>query len=413
MDCSALDYSNQPYKVEKKIWNYNISAQDGAVIIEKIVKTYKTRTEKKITEELLQHEKLIISFKEKKSVIINEINSRKRKKYSLKRFVPRRVCMPDQLKLTEIYNTANPLWKVPDGYIFPSNLRYFIQEMLLLMEYPNLTLLASGGCPRLLSYILDNPTATTNLNVEATNPAGILGISKKKFKLIKQKDWHSIYILDAIKLEKKYPDTPILTTIKENIFWLYFLDYLEFLIEQGYNPHRLTRYVQNIAENKEIKHSIEAVVLLRDYVEMSIFLGETFERYPKSLKKSHDLVMIRYRIKEDEIINRKVHEVCNSLKELKYRDDKFLIKAPKGPEDIAEEGRQLSHCVGSYLPRIANGKSKIIFMRRRECPDEPFLTIEIMGKQIVQKKKKYNQLPNKEENNFIKKWAAKVDLNVL
>jgi len=149
LDCSALDYSNQPYKVEKKIWNYNISAQDGAVIIEKIVKKLiKHGQKRKITEELLQHEKLIISFKEKKSVIINEINSRKRKKYSLKRFVPRRVCMPDQLKLTEIYNTANPLWKVPDGYIFPSNLRYFIQEMLLLMEYPNLTLLASGGCPR-------------------------------------------------------------------------------------------------------------------------------------------------------------------------------------------------------------------------------------------------------------------------
>jgi len=163
-------------------------------------------------------------------------------------------------------------------------------------------------------------------------------------------------------------------------------------------------------ESQGIGNPRTVITLLRDYVEMSISLGETFERFPKSLKKSHDLVMIRYKIKEDEIVNRKVHEVCNSLKELEYRDDKFLIKAPEGPKDIVKEGRHLCHCVESYLPRIANGKSKIIFMRRRECPDEPFLTIEIMGKQIVQKKKKYNQLPNKEENNFIKKWAAKMGL---
>lgn len=212
-------------------------------------------------------------------------------------------------------------------------------------------------------------------------------------------------------MEKKYPSTPILATIKENSFWLNTLEHLEFLLEQGkYDLHQLTQYVNRAMESQGIGNPRTVITLLRDYVEMSISLGETFEKYPKSLKKSHDLVMIRYRIKEDEIINRKVHEVCNSLKELKYRDDKFLIKAPKGPEDIAEEGRQLSHCVGSYLPRIANGKSKIIFMRRRECPDEPFLTIEIKGKQIVQKKKKYNQLPNKEENNFIKKWAAKMGL---
>jgi hypothetical protein len=42
-----------------------------------------------------------------------------------------------------------------------------------------------------------------------------------------------------------------------------------------------------------------------------------------------------------------------------------------------------------------------------------FLTIEIVGNTVMQKRKKFNKLPNKEENSFIKKWAAKVGLNVL
>ena len=41
------------------------------------------------------------------------------------------------------------------------------------------------------------------------------------------------------------------------------------------------------------------------------------------------------------------------------------------------EGRELRHCVGTYVRRVANGTSRIVFVRRASAPDVPYCTVEI------------------------------------
>lgn len=57
--------------------------------------------------------------------------------------------------------------------------------------------------------------------------------------------------------------------------------------------------------------------------------------------------------------------------------DKYLIRVPNELEEITKEGMALHHCVGSYLNTHANGRTNIIFLRKKESPDIPFYTIEV------------------------------------
>lgn len=59
------------------------------------------------------------------------------------------------------------------------------------------------------------------------------------------------------------------------------------------------------------------------------------------------------------------------------KDDTFCVVAPTAPIDVAEEGITLRHCVKSYIPDVANGKTNIVFIRRKDDKKTPFFTVEI------------------------------------
>lgn len=64
--------------------------------------------------------------------------------------------------------------------------------------------------------------------------------------------------------------------------------------------------------------------------------------------------------------------------------DGLVIVAPECEQDILDEGKALCHCVGGYADRHRDGKTTILFLRRAEAPQEPFLTIEMNGNRMVQ-----------------------------
>lgn len=64
--------------------------------------------------------------------------------------------------------------------------------------------------------------------------------------------------------------------------------------------------------------------------------------------------------------------------------DGLVIVAPECEQDILDEGKALCHCVGGYARRHRDGRTTILFLRRTEAPQEPFLTIEMNGNKLVQ-----------------------------
>ena len=60
-----------------------------------------------------------------------------------------------------------------------------------------------------------------------------------------------------------------------------------------------------------------------------------------------------------------------------YSDDSLTVRLPKSMDEIVQEGAALSHCVGGYAKRHANGQTTILFLRKAEEPDTPYYTMEI------------------------------------
>lgn len=42
----------------------------------------------------------------------------------------------------------------------------------------------------------------------------------------------------------------------------------------------------------------------------------------------------------------------------------------------------LDVCVGTYVQRVAEGKTKIFFVRKADAPDVPYFTMEYQGKVV-------------------------------
>lgn len=67
-------------------------------------------------------------------------------------------------------------------------------------------------------------------------------------------------------------------------------------------------------------------------------------------------------------------------KKYNYESGKYLIRVAESAEEIIAEGKALSHCVAGYADRHLNGSCTILFLRNREKPEKPFMTIEMNGK---------------------------------
>ena len=58
-------------------------------------------------------------------------------------------------------------------------------------------------------------------------------------------------------------------------------------------------------------------------------------------------------------------------------DDEFVITPPLNAADLVSEGSNLHHCVGSYVSAVAEGRTNIFFLRKKEEPNTSFYTIEV------------------------------------
>jgi hypothetical protein len=78
------------------------------------------------------------------------------------------------------------------------------------------------------------------------------------------------------------------------------------------------------------------------------------------------------------------------------------------PTDLATEGNMLHHCVKSYVDRVANKTTNIMFIRKRDEKDIPFFTVEVGNSGTIEQVHGFaNRNADTEPGmtNFVKKWA--------
>lgn len=94
--------------------------------------------------------------------------------------------------------------------------------------------------------------------------------------------------------------------------------------------------------------------------------------------------------------NDKIKEISDGLRAMPNLKDflggsrGFLVYVPDSAEDILTEGRNQHNCVGSYVDRIAQKKTLVFFIRKLDCPDASFVTMEYCNGEVIQARYDYN-----------------------
>lgn len=87
----------------------------------------------------------------------------------------------------------------------------------------------------------------------------------------------------------------------------------------------------------------------------------------------------------------------------------YIAIIAQKPSDLTREGELLHHCVGrmGYDQKFAREESLIFFIRTREQPDVPLVTVEysLKSKKVLQCYGDHDSKPNESVMEFVnKKW---------
>lgn len=183
---------------------------------------------------------------------------------------------------------------------------------------------------------------------------------------------------------------------------------------------RLCEYLEHVRINQcfDPKMAInDWYDYLRAAKTIDVDLTDNKAKYPSSLKREHDRATAKQKLvldaKKDEFFQVETERYGQLYS---YANDDYLIIPPANMKDLFEEGRKLSHCVGSYSDRIIKGESCIMFIRKATEPEKPYFTIEVNQKNsyVVQLRGLANRCVNKATEKslvlFLKEWANKKHL---
>ena len=160
------------------------------------------------------------------------------------------------------------------------------------------------------------------------------------------------------------------------------------------------------------KQQSDPVAKLSDYNDYLGFvekLGLKMDKktlHPEDFWKAHDKL-------EEQIATLKDQEDLNKFLETQkkftrmersFERGDYLIRPAENPAELRKESRVLDHCVRTYVSKICEGRTSILFIRKRRKPDQPLFTLEWDGKQTIQCRGKNNCSCPEDVTAFIKKW---------
>lgn len=295
-----------------------------------------------------------------------------------------------------------------------------------LYRYPYVELLNNCGLGKHLDFVYDKQRYYSDkIHVAKTKPNEIFGVPKYMMAYIKEMDSLTINTINAFKNFDKAFDgnrfKMVMQIYKEEstLESLYHDSDLIIELFEKYNykdVKKLSLYAtREVKLQQGIMSSHNALILLRDYAKMCKDMGIVWEKYPKSLKKEHDVTSMNYKAIESEIKNKQFKEAIEKYSDLAYttKKDSFEIIIPKESSELVKEGSALNHCIASYVDNVISGACRILFLRSKENIDKPFISIELRGNFIRQARGQSNKSIvdiGGEVFEFFNKWVEKKEL---
>lgn len=193
-------------------------------------------------------------------------------------------------------------------------------------------------------------------------------------------------------------------------------------IKATHNEDLLKNFEKMAIQLMNLKCSTYDVRMYEDYITM-VSAMEDFKNFKLTfetkddVKEMHDAASAVYNLKRYEYKSKAFKTQLEKVNKLEYenKDDEFCVVIPTEPGDLANEGMALHHCVKSYIDRVINGTTNIVFIRKKSDKTKPFFTVEVSNEKSIEQvhgfsNRNANTEPGLED--FIKRWAKNKHLTI-
>lgn len=250
-----------------------------------------------------------------------------------------------------------------------------------------------------------------------TNPASIFKTSKAVYKVLGPYE-NDMQLWDTYRKLDKFGRISQDTILQsyEHAMSVKNLELINTILSQTYNGKHLfdwdTLYHYLVRLDKfEAISNDEALLLLKDYLNMCRQLGMRPRTDGDSLKREHDVAARLCRSMRNEKLADEMLPACRELEKYNYQEGVYFIRAIEGFDDLMSEATQQHSCLVSYGQDIAKRKSKIFVLREVSNPERSLITVELSNdrKSITQALTAYNKpIRNKSQHEFLHRWLAYV-----
>lgn len=249
----------------------------------------------------------------------------------------------------------------------------------------------------------------------------VLGVEKSDIPFLQQAEVgvRELRLLQIMRAQRMQPEAAMFRWIREHDI----SSVEDFLLPLRHTtPHKLMQYLETQYEalkEKKSNYGAERYRDLRsvlteykDYLNngeaLAYDVEDGFVLFPRDLSAAHDQSSMLMDCKKVEQYDAQIAGIYKKLaKRYQYQKDGLVVLPPKTAQEIVVEGQTLHHCVGGYVVNVVEGRCAILFIRQKEHPDQPFITVEIRGDEIVQARGSGNGIPPTKVNQFLEQWAKR------
>ena len=255
------------------------------------------------------------------------------------------------------------------------------------------------NCMKLFNYAIE----LFNKNYFFTNYKNIIDFS---FRVANKTNYNnSKYFLDLVKetgiTEEYYSNFGIIEDIIYNKDFNLELNRVLEYITQGFVKQGITKFATQIMQT------------YYDYLQMEYeMFGKIKDKYPSYLKTQHDITVNKYNVWEQYNNDLRIFDNSQENQYLEYKDNNYTIMLPKNSAEIIDEAIQQHNCLASYIDRIAENQTIVLFMRDNKDLEKSLVTLEVKDNEIKQAKQVLNNEIDEKQRNFLIKWCKEKEINL-
>ncbi|MBR1735556.1 MAG: PcfJ domain-containing protein, partial [Firmicutes bacterium] len=263
-----------------------------------------------------------------------------------------------------------------------------------------------------------------SVNKEAKSIIDILKITKKEFAFLKEFNGDSslLYLLQKIcRINKNFSFDEM------KLIWDYYKKDIDLLSACKYAPVvRIADFLEKQYEIVLNKRSDNADtdsngILKAIFNDWNEYLGWCDKLgyklkggrilFPPVFYTAHDIVSNKYADylrRKNKVRNKEIHfklmDVLKEDKEYTFEYNDLALVVPDSEGVFKKESRLLKHCVKTYITKVAEGRTKIFFIRRKDDMRTPYYTLEYQNGHVIQCRGYKNCPTNDEIEEFVSKF---------